>query len=276
MNEVAGPAPEISPARAWAPRLWFAGFALGLLLTYGINLMETPAPETVEQILTAGRLSFDRPPVPATAPYPMGRDGLFYSIHELGTVFLSLPAGVPALVVSRAAAVPFKRALEFGNAILSAALFGVLLVALLWDSPPDRAVRRRRAAVLLVLLMSSQYLVFAGFAADVSVSAVLVVLMCVAWRATARGGLVACALCGLLGSLAHYCLTRSFRVADISATQSMKFLDLVWSALLGWALFADVPTQSTLIGGAVICAATIWVARRESRGAVGGVQNGAR
>jgi drug/metabolite transporter (DMT)-like permease len=76
------------------------------------------------------------------------------------------------------------------------------------------------------------------------------------------------ALCGALGSLAHYCLTRSFRVADISATQSMKFLDLVWSALLGWALFADVPTQSTLIGGALICAATIWVARRESRGAV--------
>jgi drug/metabolite transporter (DMT)-like permease len=84
------------------------------------------------------------------------------------------------------------------------------------------------------------------------------------------------AVCGLLGSLAHYCLTRSFRIADISATQSMKFLDLVWSALLGWALFADVPTQSTLLGGAVICAATIWVARRESRGAVGGVQNGAR
>lgn len=86
------------------------------------------------------------------------------------------------------------------------------------------------------------------------------------------------ALCGLLGSVAHYCLTRSFRVADISATQSMKFLDLVWSALLGWALFADVPTQSTLIGGAVICAATLWVARRESRGAagLGGVENRAR
>lgn len=75
-------------------------------------------------------------------------------------------------------------------------------------------------------------------------------------------------VCGLLGTAAHYCLTRSFRVADISATQSMKFLDLVWSALLGWLVFADVPSQTTLIGGAVICAATIWVARRESRGAV--------
>ena len=74
-------------------------------------------------------------------------------------------------------------------------------------------------------------------------------------------------LCGLLGSLGHYCLTRSFRVADISATQSVKFLDLVWAALLGWVVFADVPSSSTLLGGVVICAATVWLARRESHGA---------
>jgi drug/metabolite transporter (DMT)-like permease len=88
------------------------------------------------------------------------------------------------------------------------------------------------------------------------------------WQWLSAGQWLGFMLCGLLGSVAHYCLTRSFRVADISATQSMKFLDLVWSALLSWAIFADVPTRSTLIGGAVICAATIWVARRESRGAV--------
>jgi drug/metabolite transporter (DMT)-like permease len=70
---------------------------------------------------------------------------------------------------------------------------------------------------------------------------------------------------GVLGSLGHWCLTRSFAAADISATQSAKFLDLVWAALLGWIVFADVPTQSTLIGGTLICAATLWVARRESR-----------
>ncbi len=73
------------------------------------------------------------------------------------------------------------------------------------------------------------------------------------------------ALAGVLGSAGHYCLTRSFSGADISSTQSLKFLELLWAALLGWLLFADVPTESTLIGGAVICAATLWVARRESR-----------
>jgi drug/metabolite transporter (DMT)-like permease len=73
-------------------------------------------------------------------------------------------------------------------------------------------------------------------------------------------------VCGILGSLGHYCMARSFTVADISATQSVKFLDLVWASLLGWLIFADVPSRSTLIGGVVICASTLWIARREARG----------
>ncbi|MES2784793.1 MAG: DMT family transporter [Pseudomonadota bacterium] len=75
-------------------------------------------------------------------------------------------------------------------------------------------------------------------------------------------------LCGFLGALAHYCLTRSFIVADISATQSVKFLELVWASLLGWLVFTETPSRTTLIGGAVICAATLWIARREARGSV--------
>ena len=71
--------------------------------------------------------------------------------------------------------------------------------------------------------------------------------------------------CGVLGSAGHYCLTRSFAAADISATQSVKFLDLLWSAFFGFVIFGDVPTQTTMLGGVVIAAATLWVARREAR-----------
>ncbi len=73
------------------------------------------------------------------------------------------------------------------------------------------------------------------------------------------------ALAGVLGSLGHYCVTQSFRHADISATQSVKFLDLVWASALGFLAFAEWPSASTLLGGAVISVATLWLARRESR-----------
>ncbi len=90
------------------------------------------------------------------------------------------------------------------------------------------------------------------------------------WQSPSLFQWVAFMICGLLGSVAHYCLTRSFLAADISATQSVKFLDLVWASLAGWLVFADIPNRTTLIGGVVICASTLWIARREARGSVRG------
>jgi drug/metabolite transporter (DMT)-like permease len=70
---------------------------------------------------------------------------------------------------------------------------------------------------------------------------------------------------GVLGTLAHYCLTRAFALSDISATQSLRFLDLVWASVLGWLVFGDVPSQWTWAGALVILGSTVWIARRESR-----------
>jgi drug/metabolite transporter (DMT)-like permease len=70
---------------------------------------------------------------------------------------------------------------------------------------------------------------------------------------------------GVLGTAGHYSLTRAFHTADISATQSLRFLDLVWASLMGWLVFSDVPSQSTLLGALVILLSTVWIARREGR-----------
>ena len=70
---------------------------------------------------------------------------------------------------------------------------------------------------------------------------------------------------GVLGTLGHYSLTRAFSVADISATQSLRFLDLVWASLLGWLVFGDFPSQWTWLGAAVILVSTVWIAQREGK-----------
>lgn len=72
--------------------------------------------------------------------------------------------------------------------------------------------------------------------------------------------------CGFLGAGGHYCMTRAFRVADISATQPVKFLELVWAALLGLAVFGTVPEGATVLGGAVILVSTLLLVRHEARG----------
>ena len=72
-------------------------------------------------------------------------------------------------------------------------------------------------------------------------------------------------LCGFLGAGGHYCMVRAFRVVDISAVQPVKFLELVWAAILGVLVFGTVPAGATVIGGVVILASTLLLARHESR-----------
>jgi drug/metabolite transporter (DMT)-like permease len=84
------------------------------------------------------------------------------------------------------------------------------------------------------------------------------------WSMPDAGQWTLLVISGFLGAGGHYCTTRAFQVADISAVQSVKFLDLVWAALLGLALFGNVPTGWTLAGGMVILVSTLLLARREA------------
>lgn len=70
--------------------------------------------------------------------------------------------------------------------------------------------------------------------------------------------------CGVIGNAAHLCMTRALGLTDISAVQPMRYLDLVWSSLIGAIFFADLPTAWTLAGAAVIIAANLWIARHEA------------
>jgi drug/metabolite transporter (DMT)-like permease len=101
---------------------------------------------------------------------------------------------------------------------------------------------------------------------SITVSLFSLPLALLTWRAPTIWQWLGFLVCGILGSAGHYCLARSYSVADISATQSVKFLDLVWASLLGWLVFADTPSRWTIVGGIVICLSTLWIARREARG----------
>ena len=98
------------------------------------------------------------------------------------------------------------------------------------------------------------------------VSLLLLPLALIWWALPSSAQWMLLVLCGFLGATAHYCMTRAFKLADISAVQPVKFLELIWAAILGLAMFGDLPGVATLVGGAVIIASTLWLARYESRG----------
>jgi drug/metabolite transporter (DMT)-like permease len=69
----------------------------------------------------------------------------------------------------------------------------------------------------------------------------------------------------LAGSIGHLCLTRAYRLVDITALQPLEFIKLPFAVVLAWLVFGELPGLWTWVGGAVIFAATVYITQRESR-----------
>ncbi len=77
---------------------------------------------------------------------------------------------------------------------------------------------------------------------------------------------------GALGTLAWLSSTRALALIDASAAAPFEFLRLPFAALIAYLMFAEIPKLTTWLGGAVIFAAAIYIARREAvaTGHIGG------
>lgn len=75
-------------------------------------------------------------------------------------------------------------------------------------------------------------------------------------------------LVGVGGSatFGHLCFNRAFAAADVSAVIPYDYTRLLIVAVIGYALFAEVPDLWTWLGAGVIVAANIYIAQREARG----------
>ena len=62
----------------------------------------------------------------------------------------------------------------------------------------------------------------------------------------------------------HYTMTLAFAAAPVSVTQPVVFLQLIWSVLTGAVFFGEPADGWVILGGAVIVAATTFIAIREA------------
>jgi drug/metabolite transporter (DMT)-like permease len=68
---------------------------------------------------------------------------------------------------------------------------------------------------------------------------------------------------GLLGGLAQVMLTEAWASAEVSALAPYSYSSLLWAILFGWIAFGDVPGLATLIGAALIVAASLYILQHE-------------
>ena len=73
---------------------------------------------------------------------------------------------------------------------------------------------------------------------------------------------------GLAGALAHIGMVKAVQYTEASLVAPFDYCQLIGAAMLGYAIFAELPDLWTWVGAAIIVASGVYIARQESAKAV--------
>lgn len=73
------------------------------------------------------------------------------------------------------------------------------------------------------------------------------------------------ALVGTMGGAAQYFLAQSFHEAEISVVMPFDFAKLIWISVIAYIAFGETAALATWVGGAIIFASGLYIARREAK-----------
>jgi drug/metabolite transporter (DMT)-like permease len=68
---------------------------------------------------------------------------------------------------------------------------------------------------------------------------------------------------GGLAVLASLCVNRSLKLAPASVVVPYQYSMIIWAAIFGYLVFADVPSPATIAGAAIIIGAGLYIFLRE-------------
>ena len=83
-----------------------------------------------------------------------------------------------------------------------------------------------------------------------------------AWQPVAAPHIAWFLLMGVLGVIGHVLLATAFAKAQAARLAPLEYTALIWAALIGYAVFGEVPTLATLGGGALIVGSALIASRR--------------
>lgn len=71
-------------------------------------------------------------------------------------------------------------------------------------------------------------------------------------------------LAGVFGSVGILCLTQAFRLAPVAVVSPFEYSALIWAAMLGFALWGELPDALTVAGASVVAASGLYILYRET------------
>jgi len=70
---------------------------------------------------------------------------------------------------------------------------------------------------------------------------------------------------GIMGSLGHLFMSQAAKYADVAVTSPFEYSSFIFVGLMGFLIFAEVPTYSIYLGGFIIIFSGIFIAYRERK-----------
>lgn len=71
------------------------------------------------------------------------------------------------------------------------------------------------------------------------------------------------ALTGIIAATGHFCLAQAYRLAPASTVAPFEYSYFIWAAILGFLVWGEIPTVSTVIGVVIVTLSGIYILRRE-------------
>ena len=84
------------------------------------------------------------------------------------------------------------------------------------------------------------------------------------WQTISLNELLICGCLGAGSNLILFCLLKSFNLVAASAVAPFRYLELIFSVILGFAFFHEIPTIYTVIGALIIIPSTLYIAYRNN------------
>lgn len=70
-------------------------------------------------------------------------------------------------------------------------------------------------------------------------------------------------LVGVLSMVGYLCINRGLQMAPASVITPFNYVSIVWAVILGYLVFAEIPTPAMLTGASIIIAAGLYIVLRE-------------
>ncbi len=99
------------------------------------------------------------------------------------------------------------------------------------------------------------------FYAGVFATLLLTLLLPWTWSHMPAGDWLLLVAASAVVTFGHFLLIKAFTMAPTAQVSPMVYFQIVWAALIGYAVFGDVPSPSTMIGAAIVIASGVLILR---------------